>query len=135
MEMMSNGIQRGFPYQWLSTVSEPRVHRDGNGHYINSISENAKVYFEEYYYFLEETEMKCLAELGVLNYKINHTSLDHQESRAYFIARKIIIEQLLKSIYSFYSDSTNLGVIMTPWCFGTVVLEKVEIYTGRLVKG
>jgi len=26
-------------------------------------------------------------------------------------------------------------VVMTPWCFGTVILEKVEVYRDRLSKG
>jgi hypothetical protein len=133
--MLSNGFQRGFPEKWLSTVTEPRVHKDQRGHFIFSISENAKVYFEEFYQFLEEIEKKCLVELGVLNFKLNRTSEDHQDTLAYYRARKIVVEQLLKTIYSFYSDDTNLGVIMSPWCFGTVVLEKIEIHKERLMKG
>lgn len=133
--MLNNGIQRGFPEKWLSTVTEPRVHKDQGGHFIYSISENSKVYFEEFYQFLEETEKKCLAELGVLNYKLNRVPEDHQETFSYYRARKIVVEQLLKTVYSFYSDATNLGVIMSPWCFGTVVLEKIEIYKERLTKG
>ena len=133
--MLSNGIPRGFPEKWLSTVTEPRVHEDEQGFFIYSISENCKVYFEEFYHFLEEIEKRCLVELGVLNYKTNRTSLDHQETLSFYKARKIVVEQLLKTIYSFYSDSTNLGVIMSPWCFGTVVLEKIEIYKERLARG
>ena len=133
--MLSNGIQRGFSPKWLSTVPEPRVHKDEQGHFIYSISENIKVYFDDFYRFLEETEKNCLVELGALNYKFNRTPEDHQESLCYYKARKIIAEQLLKNVSSFYSDSANLGVIMSPWCFGTVVLEKIEIYKDRLVKG
>ncbi|MEW5994715.1 MAG: hypothetical protein AB1744_09990, partial [Candidatus Zixiibacteriota bacterium] len=32
-------------------------------------------------------------------------------------------------------DGANLGVVMSPWCFGTVMLEKVETYRDRLSKG
>ena len=133
--MLSNGVLRGFPEKWLSTVTEPRVHKDTCGYFIYSISENSKVYFDQFYNFLEETEKKCMAELGVLNFRISRTHLDHQETLSYYKARKIIVEQLLKTIYSFYSDSANLGVIMSPWCFGTVVLEKIEIYKERLMRG
>jgi len=133
--MLSNGIERGFPEKWLSTVPEPRIHKDQQGHFIYSISENAKVYFEEFYQFLEESEKSCLVELGVLNFKFNRTTSDHQETISYYKARRIIVEQLLKNVCSFYSDSANLGVIMTPWCFGTVVLEKMEIYKARLIRG
>lgn len=133
--MLSNGIQRGFPEKWLSTVTEPRVHEDEHGFFIYSISENCKVYFGEFYHFLEEIEKRCLVELGVLNYKTNRASLDHQQTISYYQARQIIVEQLLKTVYSFYPDSANLGVIMSPWCFGTVVLEKIEIYKERLVRG
>jgi hypothetical protein len=133
--MLSNGVERGFPLKWLSAVTEPRVYKDQAGYFIYSISENVKVYFEDFYRFLEETEKKCLVELGVLNFKINRTAVECQEALSYYKARKIIVEQLLKNVCSFYCDSTNLGVIMTPWCFGTVILEKIEIYKARLSKG
>jgi hypothetical protein len=32
-------------------------------------------------------------------------------------------------------DGSSFGVIMTPWCFGTVLLEKVEVYRERLTRG
>lgn len=133
--MLSNGTDRGFSEAWLSTVVEPRVHRDQHGHFIYSISENTPVYFEDFYRFLEEVEKKCLVELGVLNFKIRRAPPEYEQTLSYYSARRIIVEQLLKNVHSFYSDSTNLGVIMTPWCFGTVVLEKIEIYKGRLVRG
>jgi hypothetical protein len=40
-----------------------------------------------------------------------------------------------RNVRSFYSDRHNLGVIMTPWCFGTVILEKVELMRDRISRG
>ncbi|MCI0530753.1 MAG: hypothetical protein L0Y74_02225 [candidate division Zixibacteria bacterium] len=133
--MLSNGAVRGFSEKWLATVTEPRVQKDERGYFIFSISENSQVHFDDFYKFLEETEKKCLVELGIVNFKLNRTPPTHQEAVSYYVARRIVIEQLLKNIYSFYSDNINLGVIMTPWCFGTVILEKLEIYKGKLTRG
>ena len=134
-EKLTNGFKRGFPPQWLERQSEPKIGKDEKGYFIYTISENTKVYFEEYYRFLEKTEQKCHEELVSLEAKISQTPSTRGESLAYYRARKIILDVLLKNIFSFYSDSSNLGVIMTPWCFGTVILEKVEIYKDRIARG
>jgi hypothetical protein len=47
----------------------------------------------------------------------------------------VIIGVLKRTIHRFYTDGVNLGVVMTPWCFGTVVLEKIEVYRDRLGRG
>ena len=41
----------------------------------------------------------------------------------------------MRNIRRFYTDGANLGIIMTPWCFGTVMLEKIEVYRDRISKG
>jgi hypothetical protein len=133
--MLSNGLERGFTETNLPLIKSPKVGRDKIGWYVFTTSENVKVYFDNYYRFLETTEATCLKELKQLQARIGSTPDDHQETQAYYRARKIIIERLLKHLYLCYSDSKNLSSIMTPWCFGTVVLEKIEIYRDRVAKG
>lgn len=127
--------ERGFSPSRLANQSEPKVKKDGRGYYIMTLSENIKVYFEDYYQFLELLGSRCSVELERLHSAIDTCTADHPETLSYFRARRIIVELLHKSIQSFYSDRQNLGVIMTPWCFGTVILEKVEMFRDRLTRG
>jgi hypothetical protein len=133
--MLSNGLERGFTDSTLSIIKNPKIGKDKLGWYIYTTSENVKVNFDTYYKFLETTETRCVRELKEVEAKIVATPGENEETLAYFRARKIIIEQILKHLYYCYSDSKNLSSIMTPWCFGTVVLEKIEIYRDRIAKG
>ncbi|OQX90598.1 MAG: hypothetical protein B6D58_09955 [candidate division Zixibacteria bacterium 4484_95] len=133
--MLSNGLERGFTEGVLKRIKDPRVGKDAGGYFIYTTSENIKVYIDSYYEFLEKTEKRALEELGNLNKKIAATSEDYEETLAFYRAKKIIIGQLLKNIYHYYTDSVSTTSLMTPWCFGTVVLEKVEIYRDKLSKG
>jgi len=133
--MLTNGLEKGFTEYNLPLIKNPKVGRDKVGWYIYTFSENAKVYFDDFYRFLEGTEVKALREIKDLEKKISESPDSNQESLAYYRARKIIIEQALKHLYICYADSKNLSSIMTPWCFGTVVLEKIEIYRDKISKG
>ena len=133
--MNSTEIKRGFPAKRLNGQVEPRVKRDQGGHYIYTVSENIKVYFEDYYQFLEQVESRALTDLQDVKAKLAALNGDEEEMTAYLSARRAILKVLLKTLHDFYSDSKNFGVIMTPWCFGTVVLEKVENYRERLSRG
>ncbi len=133
--MLANGLEKGFTERNLPLAKNPKVGRDKLGWYTFTASENVKVYFDDFYRFLETTEINCLKELKQINNKIETTHQEQEEALAYFRAKKIIIERLLKHLYLYYTDSKNLSSIMTPWCFGTVVLEKIEIYRDRISKG
>ena len=133
--MLTNGLERGFTEYNLPLIKNPKVGRNKVGWYIYTFSENAKVYFDDYYRFLENTEVKALRGIKDIEKKMSEMPESNQESLAYYRARKIIIEQALKHLYLCYSDSKNLSSVMTPWCFGTVVLEKVEIYHDKISKG
>jgi hypothetical protein len=122
--MLSGGIKRGFSPERLSKNLEPKVKKDDGGHYIFTLNENIKVYFEDFYKFLERVEKRATPE---------HPS--RIESLSYYRARKIIVEQLLKQVYQSYSDGETFAAVMSPWCFGTVVLEKIELYRDRIGKG
>ena len=133
--MLTNGLERGFTERNLPLTKNPKVGRDKVGWYIYTTSENAQVYFDDFYRFLEITEANCLRELQQLNARFESTPGEQEETLAFYRAKKIIIERLLKHLYFCYADSKNLSSIMTPWCFGTVVLEKIEIYRDRISKG
>jgi hypothetical protein len=125
------GIKRGFPEEWLKKQKEPKIKKDERGYFLYTVNENTKVYFEDFYNFLEKAERRCLGEMKNLREKISQCDPQRAETLAYYQARKIIVEVVLKNVYQYYRDDTNLGVIMSPWCFGTVILEKVESHKER----
>lgn len=133
--MLDSRFHRGFSAERLTTTQEPRVRKDDRGFFLMSLSENTKVYFEDYYRFLEKSYAKAKAERSRLDEKLFTTPADCSESIAFYRARGVIVDLLMQTIVRFYTDGGNLGVIMTPWCFGTVVLEKLEVYRDRIAKG
>lgn len=133
--MLKAGIKRGFQKERLPSLKEQRVKRDEGGYYVLTLNENAKVYFEDYYQFLERVETRCLEEKKKLDHKILQCDPDRIECLSYYRAKRLLSDLVLKYIYTYYVDSSNLGVIMSPWCFGTVILEKVEVFKERLSKG
>lgn len=133
--MLDNRYHRGFSEERLTSIQEPRVRKDDNGFFLMSLSENTKVYFEDYYRFLERTFAKAKAERSRLNEKLFTTPADRAETQAYYRARGVIVDVLLRTIIRFYTDGANFGVVMTPWCFGTVMLEKIEVYRDRIARG
>ena len=133
--MLAENYKRGFTEEKLKTVPEPRIKYDEGGFYIMTISENVKVYFEDYYTFLETSYDECMAQLTEIEQKLNSFGSEWTETVACYNAKRVILQILAKTIRSFYTDYANYGVIMSPWCFGTVILEKVETYRDRLTKG
>ena len=69
---LSAGVKRGFPEQWLKRHKEPKIKNDERGYYIYTVNENKKIYVEDFYYFLEKTERRCLDELKNLEEKIGN---------------------------------------------------------------
>lgn len=133
--MLDGKFQRGFSPERLANSHEPKVRRDERGPFIMSLSENSKVYFEDYYTFLKMVYARTKADQESMRRKLAATNPDNAETVAFYRARLVITDVLQRAILRFYTDGSNLGVIMTPWCFGTVVLEKVEVYRDRLGKG
>ena len=133
--MLMNGLQRGFTEEILKKTRDSRIGRDDDGYYIYTTSENIKVYVDLYYKFLEKTEKRALKEYRETKEKLNSIPEEHEETLSFYRAKLIIIEQLMKNVYHYYSNSTDSSSLMTPWCFGTVVLEKIEIYRDRISKG
>jgi hypothetical protein len=133
--MLDGRYQKGFSPERLVTTQEPRVRRDERGFYVMSLSENTRVYFEDFYRFLSVTYERATAARKALDQKIADTTEESAETLAYYQANGVIVDLLMRTVRRFYTDGSNLGVVMTPWCFGTVVLEKTEVYRERLSKG
>ncbi len=133
--MLDGRYQRGFSEERLGSGQEPKVRHDEKGYYMMSLSENTRVYFEDFYSFLSLTYGRAALARQALDDKIADTPVDSAETLAYYRANGVIVDLLMRTIRRFYTDGSNFGVIMTPWCFGTVVLEKIEVYRDRLSKG
>jgi len=133
--MIAKEMKRGFPTERFAKTVEPRVKRDDGGFFIYTLSENVKIYLDDYYAFLEQVEQRGLDDLKDTKAKLADLAPHQIELRAYLTARRKVLEVLLRTLYDFYTEANNFGVVMTPWCFGTVVLEKVEAYRDRLSKG
>ena len=132
---LSLGIRRGFSEEKLRKTKEPKVKKDDGGYYLYTVNEGIKVYFEDFYTFLEGVEQRSIEELKDLNKKTGACDPKCEETQAYYYARKIIVEVVLKNVLGYYGDDSTFGVIITPWCFGTVILEKIENYKERLSWG
>ena len=133
--MLTNGMKRGFPKERLKKIKEPKVHNDEGGYYIFTINENAKVYFEDFYTFLEKAEKRCLEEKKRIQEKMTECDPQKMETLSYYRARKLLVDLILKNVYGFYEDSDSFAVIMSSWCFGTVILEKIENFKELIAKG
>lgn len=133
--MLDGKYKRGFSQQRIAELNDPRIRTDERGQYIMSLSENTKVYLDDFYGFLERTYDKAMSERILMDSKIAATDPTQAETISYYRARGVIVDLLMKTIVRFYTDGGTFGVIMTPWCFGTVVLEKIEVYRERLSKG
>ena len=133
--MLEGRYHQGFSNQRLSQVTDAKIRQDENGFYMMSISEDSKVYFEDYYKFMEMTYHRALFEKERIKEKLATLPESYTETIAYLRAKAVIIDVLLKNVRRFYTDGSNLGVVMTPWCFGTVMLEKIEVYRDRISRG
>lgn len=133
--MLGQSVERGFPQERLERFSEPKIKKDEKGFYIMTLSENVKVYIEDFYVFLEELWERVNRRLEETEFKLDNTDPSLEETTSFYRSQRIIFKILLRTVKSFYTDGSNLGVIMSPWCFGTVVLEKVEVYRDKLIKG
>jgi hypothetical protein len=133
--MLDGRHQRGFTAERLRRTVEPRVREDEGGFYVQTLSENVKVYFDDYYNFLMKVHENCEEQMLAVEEKIEVTPEESAETLAYYRAKMIILNIVRNTAFNFYTDNSNFGVIMTPWCFGTVALEKIEVYRERLSRG
>ena len=62
-KILSIGRKRGFPNERLRNIKETKEQKDERGYYIYTVNEGAKVYFEDFYTFMEGLEGGCVSEL------------------------------------------------------------------------
>ena len=110
--MLDGKFQRGFSNERLASTTEPKVRKDESGFYIMTLSENSKVYFEDFYSFLERVYNKASYERQALYAKIADTPVDRAETLSFYRARGIILDQLMKGIMRFYTDGSTFVVII-----------------------
>ncbi|MEW5993719.1 MAG: hypothetical protein AB1744_04900, partial [Candidatus Zixiibacteriota bacterium] len=96
--MLDGRYKRGFSPERLAASREPKVRNDEMGYYIMSLSENTKVYFEDFYRFLELTYVKAAAEREILARKLRQTEPSHTETLSYYRARGVVIDLLMRTI-------------------------------------
>jgi len=133
--MLSNICKRGFPKDRIENIPEPKIKRDDNGYFIQSVSEGIKVYLEDYYSFLEELWDRTVPIYREVQNQLDDTPETSMEAKAYYRSRKLIMEVVLSTIKKFYTTADSLGIFMSPWCFGTVILEKVEAAKDKIRDG
>lgn len=133
--MLEKRYQRGFTEERLAAIKEARVRKDERGYYIMTLSENAKIYFEDFYRFLEVAATGAVQEKMIVLERLAATPTENHETQSYYRAKLVILDMVLRTIRRFYTDGSNFGIIMSPWCFGTVVLEKIEVYRDRIARG
>jgi len=112
--MLDGKYLRGFTLERLNSVSEPKVHSDSEGYYIYTLSENIKVYFDDYYNFLKNVYSKCLKSMSLIDEKLETTPTERRETISFYRAQKTILEIVMRTTRSFYMDNSTFDVIMTP---------------------
>ena len=95
--MLDSKYQRGFSQERLTAMKEPKVRQDEHGYFIMSLSENSKVYFEDYYLFLRMVYTRAKAEKEVIQHKIKMTSPKAEETLVRRVVRR---EGLVRSTAS-----------------------------------
>ena len=134
VNMLDGLYDKGFKPE--TGTSDFRIQKDEKGYFVNSLSENTPVYLDAFYEFLEKAYITSMKDVEVCREKLTH--MDEQaapELCGYLRARIVIQKLVIKTIVRFYAERQHIGVVMSPWCFGTVVLEKVEVHIERLRKG
>jgi len=120
----------------FNSTTDPLIQKDSVGYFIESLSENQVVYLDDYYRFLEIIHARCEKEIEKTRVQlIELVEADSPELTGYLSAKIIIQKHIVKTIIRFYTEKSLHGVIMTPWCFGTIMLEKVEVLTEKIRKG
>ncbi len=122
--MSLNVHRRGFPLSKLERLYNNNViHYDSGGYYL--FQETYKIYFNDFYRFLEYVESRAMRKLNLINQKLALPFIFSKEAEMQLIARKIILDIFFNLLYMHYEEGNNLNLIMPEWCFGTLVLETV----------
>lgn len=126
--MLKNGMERGFTEQELDQLWEQEIiGRDSHGYYVHNAYENDKVYFEDYYLFLEKIEVKSLNMIESANWSISKEDKRDKLIRLY--AEKLILLKILDLIQTHYSRYEGLELILSPkafWEYAALSIESIQ---------
>jgi hypothetical protein len=126
--MLKNGMERGFTESELDQLwKQEIIGRDSRGYYIHTAYENDKVYFEDYYRFLEKIELKSLNMIESANWSISQEDKRDKLIRLY--AEKLILLKILDLIQIHYSHYEGLELVLSPeafWEYAALSIESIQ---------
>lgn len=123
--MLENGTERGFSQYELDQLWDQEIiGQDEEGYYVHSAYENSKVYFEDFYQFLEKIEAKCLSMIESANWSISQE--DKRDRITELYAEKLILLKVLELIRNHYGFYQGLEFIAPPQAFAQYAIWNIE---------
>ena len=117
---------RGLSDELLENLADQEIiGEDEGGLFLYTISEDAKVYFEEAYRFLEHSHQRCREYLVKLEEDMARRVEDAGTLQR-LQARREVARLLLDFLEDYYTTANDLEAIMSPRCYATVFLESME---------
>jgi len=117
---------RGLSDELLENLADREIiGEDEGGFFLYTISEDAKVYFEEAYRFLEQSHQRCREYLAKLEEDMARGVEDAGTLRR-LQAHREVTRLLLDFLEDYYTTANDLAAIMSPRCYATVFLEGID---------
>jgi hypothetical protein len=117
---------RGLSDELLENLANREIiGEDEGGFFLYTILEDAKVYFEEAYGFLEQSHQRCREYLAKLEEDMAK-GVDDAETLLRLQACREVARRLLDFLENCYTTTNDLTFIMSPRCYATFFLEGVE---------
>jgi len=117
---------RGFSDERLQDLADREIiGEDQGGFFLYTILEDAKVYFEEAYGFLEQSHQRCREYLARLEEDMAKGVEDARDLLR-LRAHCEVARRLLDFLEDCYTTSNDLTYIMSPRCYATFFLESIE---------
>ena len=117
---------RGLSDELLENLADREViGEDEGGFFLYTISEDAKVYFEEAYRFLEQSHQRCREYLAKLEEDMVR-GVEDTGTLLRLQARREVVRRLLDFLENCYTTTDDLTFIMSPRCYATFFLESIE---------
>ena len=117
---------RGLSDELLENLADREIiGEDEGGFFLYTILEDAKVYFEEAYGFLEQSHQRCREYLAKLEEDMAK-GVDDAETLLRLQACREVARRLLDFLEDCYTNSNDLTFIMSPRCYATFFLEGTE---------
>lgn len=117
---------RGLSDELLENLADTGViGEDEGGFFLYTISEDAKVYFEEAHGFLEQSHQRCREYLAKLE-EDTARAVEDAGTLQRLQARRELARLLLNFLEDYYTTANDLSAIMSSRCYATVFLESME---------